>query len=359
MRVLLFTNTAKGLTSQVMTSVCEWLKDKGVSYELFSSGIFEEEETRFDELAFSIERFDLVCSFGGDGTTLRAARLVGTSGVPLLSYNFGRLGFLSGAGRADLIPAMEAAVKGTLRYDARTLLEVNVTFGDGRADRQIALNEVVVSRGHFGRIVALDLAINGTFIDTVEGDGVLIATPTGSTAYSLSAGGPIIAPAHEGLCVVPISPHSLKTRAVITAKDDTISLEPNKSNRQQLVLFIDGEVFWTHGGAADNGAGDNGIAGSGVAGSGIGDNGAGDTVAAPSSSPSQKAAQTRGENPAGPVSARSQSGTHVDTSGSSVSSEIVSVEVGTCSKKLMLARYGNYDFYDHISQTFFRGGNAR
>jgi NAD+ kinase len=296
MKVLLFTNTTKSLTSQVMTSVCAWLKDHGVEYELFSSGIFEEEETRFDELAFTVDRFDLVCSFGGDGTTLRAAHLVGASGVPLLSYNFGRLGFLSGAGRADLIPAMEAAVNGTLTYDARALLEIKVSFEDGRSDRQIALNEVVVSRGHFGRIAALDLAINGTFIDTVEGDGVLVATPTGSTAYSLSAGGPIISPAHEGLCVVPISPHSLKTRAVVTAPGDTICLEPNKSNRQQLVLFIDGEVFWVHG---------NGIGAPSTAG------------------------------------------------------EIVSVEIGVCSKKLMLARYGDYDFYEHISQTFFRSGDAR
>jgi NAD+ kinase len=315
MKVLLFTNTTKSLASQVMASVCTWLEDREVEYELFSSGIFEEEETRFDELAFSADRFDLVCSFGGDGTTLRAAHLVGASGVPLLSYNFGRLGFLSGAGRADLIPAMEAAVNGTLTYDARTLLEVNVTFEGGRSDRQIALNEVVVSRGHFGRIVALDLAINGTFIDTVEGDGVLVATPTGSTAYSLSAGGPIISPAHEGLCVVPISPHSLKTRAVVTASDDTICLEPNKSNRQQLVLFIDGEVFWIHGGG----------------------------VGAPGKTFTNASAEIHATNVGAP----------------SVSGEIVSVEIGACSKKLMLARYGDYDFYDHISQTFFRGGNAR
>jgi NAD+ kinase len=294
MKVLLFTNTAKGLTSQVLKSVCEWLEGQKIEYELFSSGIFEEADTRFDELSASIGQFSLVCSFGGDGTTLRAAHLVGTSGVPLLSYNFGRLGFLSGAGRADLIPALEAAVNGTLGYDARTMLSVRVSYEDGQIDEQIALNELVVSRGHFGRIVALDLFINDTLIDTIEGDGLLVATPTGSTAYSLSAGGPIIAPSHEGLCVVPISPHSLTTRAVITGRGDRVCLEPNKRNRQRLVLFIDGEVFWIH--------------------------------------------------PAG--------------DGDSEHGEITSVEVGTCSEKLMLARYGPYDFYEHISQIFFRGNHA-
>jgi NAD+ kinase len=295
MKVLLFTNTEKGLTSQVLRSVCDWLEGRGIDYELFSSGIFEEEDTRFDEVHASIDSFDLVCSFGGDGTTLRAAHLVGTSDVPLLSYNFGRLGFLSGAGKADLMPALEAAVDGKLDYDARALLSATVVHASGRTERQMALNELVVSRGHFGRIVALDLSINGTFIDTVKGDGVLIATPTGSTAYSLSAGGPIIAPTHEGLCVVPISPHSLATRAVITAKGDTVRIEPNSLNRQRLVLFIDGEVFWMH---------------------------------------------PKESSPCVP------------------SDEIVSVEVGVCAKKLLLARYGSYDFYDHIAQTFFRGDHA-
>ncbi|MDR0350354.1 MAG: NAD(+)/NADH kinase [Coriobacteriales bacterium] len=339
MKVLLITNTTKDLTSQVVVSLCEWLTNRGIDYEYFSSGIFEEGKTRFDELAFSIEQFDLVCSFGGDGTTLRAAHLVGGSGVPLLSYNFGRLGFLSGAGRADLIPAMEAAIDGRLSYDARTLLEVSVTYKDGRSDRQIALNEVVVSRGHFGRIVALDLAINGVFIDTIKGDGVLVATPTGSTAYSLSAGGPIIAPAHEGLCVVPISPHSLKSRAVITTKDDTIRLSPSKANAQRLVLFIDGEVFWVYAGDKGDGsalAGAPGSAGAGAGAPGSGASGSSIAPAAPSVSAS----------------------TCASVPGFVAGDEIISVEIGTCAEKLRLARYGDYNFYDHISRTFFRGEHA-
>jgi NAD+ kinase len=315
MKVLLFTNTGNAATSPVVTSVCTWLTGQGIGYELLSSDIFEE-KPRFDERTFAIGRFDLVCSFGGDGTTLRAAHLVGSSGVPLLSYNFGRLGFLSGAGKADLIPALAAAVEGMaedgLTYDPRMLLEVSVTYEDGQVGRQIALNEVVVSRGHFGRTVTLDLSINGTFIDTVKGDGVLVATPTGSTAYSLSAGGPIIAPAHEGLCVVPISPHSIKARAVITAKDDLIRLEPSRLNRQQLVLFIDGEVFWTPSPLA----------------------GTGDSLAEADGTATAEGGPCTGTG------------------------EVVAVEIGACAERLKLVRYGDYDFYDHISQTFFRGGNA-
>jgi NAD+ kinase len=326
MRVLLFTNKTKELSVQTLNSNRAWLEVRGIEHELFASGIFEEEDRRFGELSASIRRFDLVCSFGGDGTTLRAAHLVGASGVPLLSYNFGRLGFLSGAGKDDLIPALASAVEGEPNYDARTMLSVRVIYESGRVDDQIALNELVVSRGHFGRIVALDLSINGTFIDTVKGDGVLIATPTGSTAYSLSAGGPIIAPAHEGLCVVPISPHSLATRAVITAKDDVIRLEPNKLNRQRLVLFIDGEVFWIN---ANDASATDGIS----------------TVAGTST-------DTRAGAPAIGEFANDASATDGERD------EVIGIEVGTCAEKLMMVRYGAYDFYDHISRTFFRGENA-
>ena len=307
MKVLLFTNRTNDLTSQAMEEICAWLADKGVDYDLFSSGIFEEQGSSLDELRASITSYDLVCSFGGDGTTLRAAHIVGKTGIPLLSYNFGRLGFLSGAGVDDLIPAMEAALGGRLSFDARTMLEATVFYEDGRTDRQIAVNEITVSRGHFGRIVSLDLSINDTFIATVSGDGILVATPTGSTGYALSAGGPIISPAHGGLCVVPISPHTLTTRAIVTTERDVINIVPNKQNRQQLVLFIDGEVLWIASANKDLG-------------------------------------EKTDQDPLAPHG--------------SAQDDIIRVEARVCPEKLLFARFGDYDFYDHISRTFFRGGHA-
>jgi NAD+ kinase len=300
MKVLLFANTTKDLASQAIGSIREWLENQGIEYDTISSGIFESGEPHLEELRSSVKGCDLVCTFGGDGTILRAAHIVGELGIPLLCYNFGTLGFLAGASEDDLIPALKAAVAGELGIDARTMLEVTVSYEDGQSEKQLAINELVVSRGHFGRIVALDMFINDSFIDTLRGDGVLVATPTGSTAYALSAGGPIISPSNDGLCIVPISPHSLASRAVVTAKDDVIRLVPNKLNRQQIVLFIDGEVLWIT--SENNGAGDA-------------------------------------------------------TTGSA-KREVVSVEVGACSQKLLLVRYGDYDYYDHISRTFFRGGHA-
>ena len=306
MNVLLFTNKTNDHSVEALESICTWLTEKDIKHRLFSSGIFEERGSSFDEISGSITEYDLVCSFGGDGTTLRAAHIVGKTGIPLLSYNFGRLGFLSGAGVDDLIPAMEAAIDGRLSFDARCILEVAVLYEDGHVDRQIAVNELAVSRGHFGRIVELDLSINDTFIATISGDGILVSTPTGSTGYALSAGGPIISPSHEGLCVVPIAPHTLTSRAVVTTCKDVISIVPNRQNRQQLVLFIDGEVFWI-------------------------------TTA------KEELQNTKGQ------------GLSTNTASQR---EIARVEVSVCPEKLMFARYGAYDFYNHISQTFFRGGNA-
>jgi NAD+ kinase len=299
MKVVLFNNDTKDLASEAIETISDWLDQQGIEYDTISSGIFEAGAPCHEDLRDSIRGADLMCTFGGDGTILRAAHLVGSLGVPLLCYNFGRLGFLAGARESDLIPALEGALAGELTRDARTMLEVKVIYEDGQSESQLAVNELVVSRGHFGRIVALDLLINDSFVDTMRGDGVLVATPTGSTAYALSAGGPIISPANEGLCIVPISPHSLTSRAVVTARDDVIRLVPNELNRQQLVLFIDGQVLWI----------------------------------------------TSEDDP-------------TTTDSASGKRAISSVEVRVFSQKLLLLRYGDYDFYEQIAETFFRGGHA-
>jgi len=299
MKILLFTNTMTSLTPQAIQPICTWLTDKGIEYDIVSSEIVEEQNPLLEGLSASIADFDLLCSFGGDGTTLRAAHIIGTSGVPLLSYNFGRLGFLSGACKDDLIPAMQAAIDGKLNYDARSLLVLTVAYKDGRFDHQIAVNELAVTRGHFGRIVELELFINDSLVTTVRGDGILVATPTGSTGYALSAGGPIISPMNESMCVVPISPHSLTSRAVVTSRDDVMRIVPSSQNRQKIALFIDGEVFWIADKSLEN------------------------------------AAEPDASN-----------------------NEIVWIEIRVSDKKLRLARFGHYDFYEHISQTFFRGRNA-
>jgi len=242
LRVLLVANRTKDLTADALQQASAWLGAKGIQHVSTTSEDFEERDPDFLAFKEDIASFDLVCCFGGDGTVLRTAHLIGTAGIPLLSCNFGTLGFLTGAAGDELIPALEAAVSGQVTYERRVMLTTTVHYTTGQQAEHFGLNELAVSRGNFGRIVALDLFINDCFIDTIRGDGVLVSTPTGSTAYALSAGGPFISPTHEGLCIVPIAPHKLSSRAIVTAATDRIRLVPNALNKQSLVIFIDGEA---------------------------------------------------------------------------------------------------------------------
>ncbi|MDR1713660.1 MAG: NAD(+)/NADH kinase [Coriobacteriales bacterium] len=321
MRILLIDNVTNDQAIEAMRQVGEWLARESIAYDS-ASGL------DLSQFAADIDTYDLICTFGGDGTILRAVQLIGSSGVPLLSYNFGQLGFLAGAAGDDIIPAIKASISGQAQIDARTMLSARVEFTDGTSLEQLGLNELAVTRGNFGRIVALDLEVNGTPIDTVRGDGMLVSTPTGSTAYALSAGGPLIAPGYEGLCVVPISPHSLNTRAIIIAPGDVISLRPNSRNRQPLALFIDGQdVLAAPAGTGMSFAGDDGV--EMIAGS----------WPAQASDTTQSVSQAQAADPGqvlNPVR------------------NIERIEIRTSSHKLKLLRPAPYDFYDHIAATFFR-----
>ncbi|MDR2197527.1 MAG: NAD(+)/NADH kinase [Coriobacteriales bacterium] len=253
MKVLLIANNSKDLASRALEEVRAWLDAQGHVSVMASKGSFDPSDPEFCELSSSVASFDLVCAFGGDGTILQSARIIGSSRVPLLGYNFGRLGFLAGAAGSDLIPALEAALEGRARFDERTMLIAEISLPGGGVVSHLALNEMAISRGNFGRIVSLDLHINRHFIDSVSGDGLIVSTATGSTAYALSAGGPFIAPSYGGLCIVPVSPHTLNARSILLAPDDVITVTPNASNRQRVILFFDGEPMGSDGGSSGAG----------------------------------------------------------------------------------------------------------
>ncbi|MDR1422354.1 MAG: NAD(+)/NADH kinase [Coriobacteriales bacterium] len=242
MKVLLIANKSKATAWEALEKVRGWLDGRGCQVQVATRGIFTPEDPELHELCASVSSCDLVCAFGGDGTILQAARIIGRSGVSLLGYNFGHLGFLAGATESRLIEAVQAAVDGTATLDERTMLEAEAVFTDGRVEHYLAFNEMVVSRGNFGRIISLDIAVNDHLIDSIGGDGLIVSTATGSTAYALSAGGPFISPSFAGLCIVPVSPHTLNARSIVTAPEDTIMLVPAATNRQRVVLFFDGEL---------------------------------------------------------------------------------------------------------------------
>jgi len=167
---------------------------------------------------------DLIVAIGGDGTMLYAAQLVIGRDIPLLGINRGRLGFLTDVTPDQMLESFDAVLQGRYETDVRQLLEARLAQADGRAAVCRALNDVVIQRHESGRMVELETWIGGRFVNTHGGDGLVIASSTGSTAYALSCGGPIIHPSLEAVVIAPISPHTLSDRPIVIGRNNRIEV---------------------------------------------------------------------------------------------------------------------------------------
>ena len=185
-------------------------------------------------------RADLIVVLGGDGTLLHAARLLADHEVPILGVNLGTLGFLTEIPREGIFPMVERALKGELEVSRRLMLAVEVKSGSRTILTDSALNDVVVSRQAQSRLVRLEVEIDGRTAATYESDGLIVATPTGSTAYSLAAGGPIVYPTLEAMVVTPICPHALTQRPVVLPASATV--RARVANSTEMFLTIDGQA---------------------------------------------------------------------------------------------------------------------
>ncbi|MGP8035284.1 MAG: NAD(+)/NADH kinase [Steroidobacteraceae bacterium] len=169
-------------------------------------------------------RADLVIAIGGDGTLLYAARLVAGHPVPLLGVNRGRLGFLTDVMPQGMLTAVDAALTGALEADQRPLLQAQLRSATGSVARAFALNDVVMQKHDTGRTLEFETRVNGTFVNTHDGDGIIIASATGSTAYALSCGGPILEPHLEALVIAPICAHTLSDRPIVVSARSVVEV---------------------------------------------------------------------------------------------------------------------------------------
>ena len=194
------------------------------------------------EVLGSPQDLDGLVSLGGDGTLLRAARFLGGANVPIMGVNLGKLGFLTSCRAKDFAKLLPRFAKGQFQSDARMTLEAN-SVGNGAAEVTglFALNDVVVHKGGFARVLRIKLSVNGEEIGLLAVDGIVISTPTGSTAYSLSAGGPIVFPTFESILVTPISPHTLAVRPILLPPTAEILVQPEDAPEEVLVT-VDGQV---------------------------------------------------------------------------------------------------------------------
>jgi NAD+ kinase len=186
---------------------------------------------------------DVVISLGGDGTMLRAVDTAYEDGVPVLGVNVGQMGYLTEVEPTEFGAALDRLVTGEFEVAERMVLEITVESAGSASGRWFALNEAVLEKVHTGRLVRLEVDINDTFFTTYAADGVIIATPTGSTAYSFSARGPIVSPRHRCVLLTPVSPHMLFDRTLVLEPSETVEIEV--AGFRTAELAVDGQIVAT------------------------------------------------------------------------------------------------------------------
>jgi NAD+ kinase len=186
---------------------------------------------------------DCLLTLGGDGTLLRGARALDGAGTPILGVNLGRVGFLTSASRDTLEAALDALVRRAYVTESRLTLVTTIenARGEGRVEPPV-LNDVVLHKGGVARVVRVRVAVDGEAVGEYSGDGIIVATPTGSTAYALSAGGPVVVPSVDAIVVSAICPHSLAVRPLVLPAPSVVTLEPVPPWTEQVIVSFDGQV---------------------------------------------------------------------------------------------------------------------
>lgn len=235
---------------EALETICEltqWLTERGI--ELVGGPEIERQRIEHqtgcsvrqvpsEQLA---QEVDLVLVLGGDGTMIATARMVGDSEVPVLGVNFGGLGYLAEFRFEELYSALESILAAKYRLDKRVMLAVELWRGQEMITRNRVLNDVVINKSALARIIKIEASFNHQFVNSFRADGLIVSTPTGSTAYNLSAGGPVIFPSMNAVVITPICPFTLSNRPLVVPDDAEIELQL-KTEKEDVALTLDGQV---------------------------------------------------------------------------------------------------------------------
>ncbi len=242
-RVGLFGKFNDSSVADAVATVKAILEDKNLSVLLGSTTAAEIQGDRIDDYDQPLgEAIDLAIVVGGDGTMLNVARTLSAHDTPAIGVNLGRLGFLTDVALADLDASMESILQGDFAIEHRTMLQCQVTRNGETMCSGISLNDMVISKGNTGRLIEFKIWVNDQFVSQARSDGLILATPTGSTAYALSAGGPIIYPNLPVISMSPICPHTLSNRPIILDENDTIKITALNTIEAPANLSFDGVI---------------------------------------------------------------------------------------------------------------------
>ncbi|MGE5329133.1 MAG: NAD(+)/NADH kinase [Deltaproteobacteria bacterium] len=242
MKIGILTNIEKDIDFSVTKLLSKSLVSHGVELLLpeNTTEITEISCIRVNEEQL-IDYSDIVISLGGDGTFLRIAKKASKYNKPILGINIGHLGFLTEADKQDIDMVSKLLVEGNYTIKERMLLEGRIVNESNNMETNIALNDVVISRGSISRMINISILLDGQKIDEFPADGLIISTPIGSTAYSLSAGGPIVEPDMKLILVTPICPHTLHARSLILSDERIVTVSVDDKNQNECILTLDGQ----------------------------------------------------------------------------------------------------------------------
>lgn len=241
-RIGIISKPKKSEVREVVLPLLKWLRERQI--EVY---IDKETGTTLESPEKCLTRnempaqVDLLVVLGGDGTLLATARALSRKPVPILAVNLGGLGFLTVITREELYPTLERVLAGNFQTDRRVQIEAEIVRADEVIASLLALNDVVLNKGAIARILDFDVLVDGKFISTYKSDGLIVSTPTGSTAYSLAAGGPVTAPSVEAFIITPICAHTLTNRPLVLPDTATIEVVV-KSQREAVYVTVDGQV---------------------------------------------------------------------------------------------------------------------
>ena len=224
--VVIVTKPHQPDVAHAATELVAWFKEKGIDASMDPA---------------SARKADLCVVVGGDGTLLSAARLMGEHQVPILAINYGGLGFLTEVTRDEMYPALESALAGRAATNSRMMIDVSVRREKTVVETYHALNDAVIHKGALARIMELDASVDGQYVSKFRSDWLILATPTGSTAYNVSAGGPIVYPTMAAIIMTPISSHTLTNRPVVLPAESVVEIVL-RSVPDDVYLTVDGQV---------------------------------------------------------------------------------------------------------------------
>ena len=241
----IWANTDKPAFWKVLPDIVSWAKDRGIN--LYITTRIESQLKGLDldyqliESADDFAKLDFILALGGDGTILSLARAIGDHGTHILGIHLGELGFLAEVVLEDMFPRLDAVAEGNYNIQKRMVIKCIVKNGN-EPQTFYALNDIVVDRGKSQRLLNCELLANDDFVAKYNADGLIVATPTGSTAYSLASGGPIVMPTFGSMVVTPICPHTLTLRPIVFPDDQILEISFPVDGGKEMALAIDGQV---------------------------------------------------------------------------------------------------------------------